>query len=111
MPSKPRFDMSVVRKLAAERVDGSSLRAVASEIGMSKSGLEDFLKGREPYTTTRPKLIAWHVRNRRPGAEPSRDEIEVAVAVLRQHIDSGGPESEREERGSAVAQRLFGRKR
>ena len=42
MPGKPRFDAEVLRKLVRQRVDESSLRFVAEEIGITKGGLESF---------------------------------------------------------------------
>lgn len=110
MPGKPRIDMSAIRKYAAERVDQTSFRAVADEIGMSKSGLQAFLQGREPYSTTRPKLIDWYVRSRHSGGRINADEIQGAIALLRQHIEMGGPLSEHEERATGISLRLFGRK-
>ena len=107
MPSKPRFDTAGLRKLVRQRVDESSLRFVADEIGVSKSGLDSFLKGREPYSRTRAKLAAWSVRQRHPGigAIP-REEVEAAIAVLERYVQSVGSKAGRERRVREVAARL-----
>jgi hypothetical protein len=108
MPSKPRFDTSVARRLAARRVDESSLRAVAAEIGLSKSGLDHFLKGREPYAKTRVKLAAWLMRQAHPTAESIRaGDVDAAIALLDRYMNAVGSDGAREQRVREVADRLF----
>jgi transcriptional regulator with XRE-family HTH domain len=49
------------RALAA-RVESTSLRQVAREVGMSPTGLRKVLSGASPYAPTRAKLERWLVR-------------------------------------------------
>jgi hypothetical protein len=51
-----------VREVAAARVENTSLRGVAREIGMSPMGLRNFLHGTEPYSPTLRRLRSWYVR-------------------------------------------------
>src|SRR5947199_7662880 len=108
MPSEVRFDVAAARKLAQQRVDETSLRAVAEDIGLSKSGLDDFLRGRRPYSTTRAKLAAWMVRNRHPDAASIKsDSVDAAIALLERYIHSVGSDSVREKRVREVTAKLF----
>jgi hypothetical protein len=108
MPSKPYFDTDAVRRLAAARVDESSLRAVADEIGLSKSGLDHFLKGREPYAKTRVKLAAWLMRQKHPTSDSIRaGEVDAAIALLDRYMNSVGTDTVRDRRVREVADRLF----
>jgi hypothetical protein len=50
-----------VRAALARRIEETSLRHVAREVGMSPSGLQKFLDGSDPYTATRHKLERWYV--------------------------------------------------
>lgn len=105
MPSKALFDVEAMRALAKERVEITSLRAVAGEVPMSKSGLEAFLSGRNPYSATRPKLAAWYVRNRRQ-APPTESEIESALAILARYSTHDERPDMREKRFVAINARL-----
>lgn len=108
MPSEVKFDAGAIRKLAQRRVANASLRAVADEIGVSKSGLDHFLKGREPYSKTRAKLVAWYARQQRPDGTPIRpDEVDAAIALLERYMESTGSDTAREKRVREVTQRLF----
>jgi hypothetical protein len=108
MPSKPRLDVAHIRALAKSRVAESSLRAVADEIGMSKSGLDAFTQGRDPYSKTRIKLAAWFMRQSRPGGGSlPREEVDAAIAVLEWYISAPANNAVRERRIREVASRLF----
>jgi hypothetical protein len=109
MPAKPRFDTAAVRRLVRQRVDQASLRAVADEIGVSKSGLDSFLQGREPYAKTRIKLSAWFMRQKHPdgGAPISAAEVDAAIALLERYMQSVGTDAVREKRVREVTERLF----
>lgn len=67
-------------RLTAQRVDGTSLRNVASELGMSPTGLSKLLGGSRSQTATRRRLERWVVWQR------ARDEVsspsEPAARVL-----------------------------
>jgi hypothetical protein len=108
MPGKPQIDIAAVRTLVRDRVADSSLRAVADEIGMSKSGLDSFIKGRTPYSGTRPKLFAWYVHNRHPDSgSVAPDEVDAAITLLERYMQSVGSEAVRQRRVREVADRLF----
>lgn len=61
-PVDPAVPVSVLREAAQRRVDETSLRTAAAEIGVSYSGLRTFLKGTDPYAPTLAKLRAWHAQ-------------------------------------------------
>jgi hypothetical protein len=52
----------VLRDAVRLRVEGSTLRAVAAEVGLSFSGLRSFLAGTKPHPRTLEKLHAWFER-------------------------------------------------
>ena len=68
-------------------VDQTSLRAIADEIGVSKSGLYSFLQGREPYAKTRIKLSAWFMRQKHPdgGTPISAADVDAAIAHINRY--------------------------
>ena len=62
-PDDPRSaSIRHVREVAAARVENTSLRRVAREIGMSPMGLRNFLRGTRPYSPTLRRLRNWYVR-------------------------------------------------
>lgn len=108
MSGRPEFDVATVRAVMQHRVDQTSLRAVADEAGMSKSGLDSFLRGRTPYSRTRARLIAWWVRQRDPKqASVSPAEVDAAIAVLEVYMHSVGSDAARRKRVREVTRRLF----
>lgn len=62
IPGDPAVPVDVLRDAAQRRVDETSLRIAAGEIGVSYSGLRTFLKGTEPYAPTLAKLRAWYAQ-------------------------------------------------
>lgn len=56
-PPTPSLDR--LREAVGERVQATSLRAVARQVGMSPSGLHKFLSGGVPYQKSRRKLFEW----------------------------------------------------
>jgi len=106
MPGKPAFDVGAMRKFAQARVDSSSLRAVADEIGISKSGLDHFLKGRNPYSRTRTKMFAWFAQHR--GSAPiTTDDVDAAIALLDAYVSTAANDAVRQRRVREVTRRLF----
>jgi hypothetical protein len=106
MPGKVRFAINGVRELAKKRVDESSLRAVADEIGMSNSGLYSFIQGGEPYSPVRKKLVAWFMRAKFPDSRPvPAAEIDAAASLLATYIRQTAPEA-RERRFMQISERL-----
>jgi hypothetical protein len=73
-----------LRAFARSRVERTSLRQVAREVGMSPSGLDKFLAGAMPYRKTRRKLEAWYTRGAAFDVddEPSPETVAVAVRIL-----------------------------
>lgn len=51
-----------MREALATRVEATSLRSVAREVGMSPTGLQKVLGGADSYSRTRRKLERWYVR-------------------------------------------------
>lgn len=49
-----------LREAAQARVDASSRRAVAREIGITPRGLEVFLAGARPHQKTQERLLRWY---------------------------------------------------
>ena len=83
MSERPLTSLERLRETVALRVQATSLRAVARQVGMSPSGLEKFLSGGTPYTRSRQKLQEWWDREgARPRSELSPEGIEVAVGAL-----------------------------
>jgi hypothetical protein len=76
--------MEEIRSLAGERVERSSLRAVASQLGMSPSGLSKFLGGASPYQKTVGKLEGWYLlqQDQDSADGPSAEQAAVAVRLL-----------------------------
>lgn len=54
--------VTVLRDAVRLRVDGSSLRQVADETGLSFSGLRSFMSGTKPHPKTVQKLRTWFER-------------------------------------------------
>ncbi len=77
-----------LREAAATRVEHTSLRAVAREIGMSPSGLKSFLNGTAPYSPTLRRLRNWYVQYAAVESGPVVEEVaSAAVMVLVQELD------------------------
>jgi transcriptional regulator with XRE-family HTH domain len=108
VPSKPRLDISSIRELARTHVEASTLREVADQIGLSKSALDEFVKGRHPYSKNLLKLAAWKLRQRDAGDAPDirREDVVAAIALLEQYVGAAGSASVREKRVSEVVKRL-----
>lgn len=53
-----------IRPVLWRYLEGESLRQTAREVGMSPTGLSNFLNGAKPYTPTVRKLRAWYEEKR-----------------------------------------------
>ena len=83
-----------LREMAAARVESTSLRGVAREIGMSPTGLKKFLNGTAPYSPTLRRLRKWYVHHAAlPAGEVAYDDACAALAVLT-HDLPGNPRRE-----------------
>ena len=69
-----------IREVAAARVENTSLRGVAREIGMSPMGLRNFIRGTDPYSPTLRRLRNWYVRY--AAARAGTVHMEDATAAL-----------------------------
>jgi hypothetical protein len=98
MPSRDfGVPIEALRQAARERVEATSLRTAAAEIGMSFRGLEGFVKGSFPHPATVRKLTDWYVK--RVASEESAvspDVAQAALSILIQHLPAAG-RSEAEE--------------
>lgn len=83
-----------MRTAVIERVERTSLRSAAREIGMSPTGLKKFLDGNMPYTKTIHRLRRWYLQH----AADARAEIsgEDAFAALRVLVHDLTPEAQAE---------------
>ena len=94
-PTDPRSaSIKHLRESAAARVENTSLRSVAREIGMSPSGLKKFLQGTAPYSPTLRRLRTWYVHY--AALQHGFVETEDATAALSVLIHDLGPEPKRE---------------
>lgn len=92
-----------IRETAAARVEATSLRRVAREIGMSPTGLRKFLDGTEPYTPTVHRLRVWYLRlSELPSADIGREDASAALAVLTRDL----PETPRRSAAETVLETL-----
>lgn len=73
-----------LRAAALRRIESTSLRHVAREIGVSPSGLDKFVNGAAPYQKTRRKLEAWNIRRaaRELSEDPSPETVAGALRIL-----------------------------
>ncbi|HEX8905830.1 MAG TPA: hypothetical protein VF771_13350 [Longimicrobiaceae bacterium] len=72
-----------LREMAAARVENTSLRGVAREIGMSPTGLKKFLMGTAPYAPTLRRLRKWYLQYAAlPAPEVSYHHASAALVVL-----------------------------
>lgn len=102
-----RLSIGLVREAAAARVEASSLRDVADEVGMSFSGLRSFLAGGSPHAKTRAQLVRWYYARAATSAEPPREDRETAIALLRVYLrDESKPKTVRERRLRELIERL-----
>lgn len=83
MTERPSTSLERLRESVAIRVQATSLRAVARQVGMSPAGLEKFIAGGVPYARSRQKLHEWWVREgQRPRSDVSTEGVEIAMGAL-----------------------------
>jgi hypothetical protein len=84
MPSeRPQTSIDRLREAVTIRVQATSLRSVARQVGMSPSGLDKFLNGGMPYQKSRRKLFDWLHRERNNlGADLTVDGVAAALGSL-----------------------------
>lgn len=95
IPDDPRTaSIRHVREAAAARVENTSLRNVAREVGMSPMGLRNFLHGTEPYSPTLRRLRNWYVRY--AAVQTGNVHVEDATAALAVLVHDLSPVPRRE---------------
>ena len=83
MNDRPQSSITRLREAVTIRVQATSLRSVARQVGMSPSGLDKFLAGGMPYQKSRRKLFDWLHRERNNlGADLTVDGIAAALGSL-----------------------------
>lgn len=83
MSDRPPTSIDRLREAVAMRVQATSLRSVARQVGMSPSGLHKFISGGTPYTRSRRKLFRWMQRERQNlHSDLSPEVVASAVACL-----------------------------
>jgi hypothetical protein len=83
MTDRPQTSVDRLREAVTIRVQATSLRSVARQVGMSPSGLDKFLMGGVPYQKSRRKLFDWLHRERNNlGADLTADGIAAALGSL-----------------------------
>jgi hypothetical protein len=70
------------RAAVRQAIARSTLRAVARDVGMSPSGLQNFLNGSNPYGKTRERLRLWYFREAGFSSFP----VEDAAYILRRLV-------------------------
>jgi hypothetical protein len=78
LPVPVQFILDAVRR----RVEETSLRKVASEVGLSPNGLRGMLAGAPPRASNVKKLVAWYRRPQEHVLRPTSEIVEAALAVL-----------------------------
>jgi hypothetical protein len=80
---RPQTSIDRLREAVTIRVQATSLRSVARQVGMSPSGLDKFLQGGMPYQKSRRKLFDWlHREHDNLGADLTADGIAAALTSL-----------------------------
>jgi hypothetical protein len=110
MPSNATFSLRTLREAVVRRVEETSIRAVAEEIGMSRSGLHVLLRGSTPQPATRAKLVRWYVEQRgtpptQPDAVTAAD-VDAALRLLMIYVAQDGRESVQERRVREIVRRF-----
>jgi AcrR family transcriptional regulator len=96
----PSATVRHLREMAAARVESTSLRGVAREIGMSPTGLKKFLMGTAPYSPTVRRLRRWYLQYAAlPAAEITYHHADSALVVLTHDLS---PEPKREASGCVL---------
>jgi hypothetical protein len=87
MRTEPPTNLDRLRDGVAVRVQATSLRIVARQVGMSPTGLLKFLAGGTPYAKSRKKLFDWWDRQQgHLPTELSSSEIAAAINALIQEL-------------------------
>lgn len=92
MPSKALFGIEAIRQTLREEVERTSVRAVASDVGMSASGLLLVLGRSKPHPATMKKLVAWYTEYRRGRkrtvASVLAEDVDAAAMLLGHYLST-----------------------
>src|SRR4051812_34702529 len=114
MPAGKRgsFGVAAIRLALRRRVEATSIRATAREVGMSPSGLHVLLQGSRPHPLTRKKLVDWYLTRAAPDGqdqpEIAGDDVDAALNVLMRYVAANGRAPVRRMRVREISTRLFG---
>lgn len=93
MPTRDAgVSVEVLREAVRLRVEASSLRLAATEIGVSHSALRAFLNGSEPYGRNLTKLREWHARetNELLRLRQENEQLKKRIAELERQLRERG---------------------
>jgi hypothetical protein len=93
--SEPTTDQ--LRVAVAMAVENTSLRSVAGKIGVTPTGLKGFLRGGEPYSPSRRRMIRWYRDREASGAlsaAPGPEVVAGAVSLLVREFEADLPPHE-----------------
>jgi hypothetical protein len=110
MPNKAEFSLRTLRDAVRRRVEQTSIRAVAEEIGMSPSGLHVLLRGSRPHGATREKLVRWYVEQREApegrAEAVSTGDVDAALRLLMVYVTQDGRETVQGRRVREIVRRF-----
>ena len=87
MTRSQSVSIAELRDALQSRLEDTSLRQLAEEIGMSWSGLRTFLGGTEPYAVTMHKLTLWYARYvAEYRQETDTSAARIALTTLLRHV-------------------------
>lgn len=84
-PQSPRPTTRLLQRIraaATAATERSSLREAARDVGMSPTGLRNFLDGATPYARTFVKLRSWYLRKGSRREEISAGDARASIALL-----------------------------
>jgi len=81
-PVDDTSELDRIRNALRAAIERKTLRAVAIQVGMSPTGLREFVAGSRPYGKTREKVRAWFYR----AAEMNALSPDDAVRFLRNFV-------------------------
>jgi hypothetical protein len=87
MPSRSvAVPVEVLRAALKKRVEETSLRVAATEVGLSWKGVDKLIAGTNPQPATVRKLTDWYVRRSALSEEPASETAQAALSVLTRHL-------------------------
>jgi hypothetical protein len=102
-----RLTDAILREAVRARVDETSYRAVADQVGMSWSGLKSFADGGSPRRSTRQLLTRWYYRQVRGLPGVPKEDFEAAMAQVLVYLrDNSKPATVRERERREIIDRL-----